>query len=920
MFSTAQIHFLRNKFFTVGYKKYNEIFFLTVLFLNMKQETMSNRYRQSQEPFTGSVDTNAAAVHSFFANTLPNPVLVKDSKLDIAAVTTNKVPGTNLISSVIPNTQVKTGLSSKLLAQRQAQCESAGSVDKFQQLTDLAQSQNPSSVARCGWIYNTANPQQGAGAFGTSAGPSQPSIRGQWMWDLVEAKKKVHVNLCQSIKTCGDISAPMYKGRCGFCTSSGKAVPITDGKVAYPYDPNLSCSATGLVTGGASCPVLLTAASGASTIPGTPGYVVTDVCAALPNGALKRDCLIQKVKQAGCQDTGTMVKALNSGSDSNYLDALIQAKAYSVYQERAAIPLDAALLKTGKITVADALTEFKRVNDQATSPVVTGLRASARDLCFQSGEVDKYDFCSELSGTSPPPFSLDCLQKAFLKAGGQSSGELFPKPTNIAKEWNSQSNWSAVKAKIQTLSDGTNSKDRATQQIAMNNFLGLPLEDKSKPQMSKMSGVEIFWFTHQWDVNTPTMFIGRRIRPTIPSVNQSLDLKGSQGQGNRTDMVSFNYITNLVPPTDMSIRVRVTGDDGYASKLNSPMTNLKTWAQVTTMNEVTYLGYFPPSTTTNMGSCWGLTVNGPNILHGYWFNGGGGFYYLFEYQPNCLTNGPSSSSYTSVPATMCFLTQEPFAPMIQFESYGNFSQYGSPISFCDKRLGGNKLQWDYAGGKPSYIQAPAVATDDFPFAKSYQQFLTNTGIMSNYGMKLYSFLTMTMLVQFDAMPNNAANTPNFTYFYNAARNQYVLLELVGTGDYNTAKMRVNFQSHTRGFSKISEGPIVKAGVKYLITLRMLRGKGNDIFSMNGMQIGAAPLSDLQKDGSKLQESDILTSKWPSGVEDNAVFEDPNDAGSYRQYIGYAGMRVYWTHFFDYDLDAAAIKREANQDWLSMWYA
>jgi len=32
------------------------------------------------------------------------------------------------------------------------------------------------------------------------------------------------------------------------------------------------------------------------------------------------------------------------------------------------------------------------------------------------------------------------------------------------------------------------------------------------------------------------------------------------------------------------------------------------------------------------------------------------------------------------------------------------------------------------------------------------------------------------------------------------------------------------------------------------------------------------------------------------------------------------MRVYWTHYFDYKLDAAAIKREAKQDWMSTWYA
>jgi hypothetical protein len=208
---------------------------------------------------------------------------------------------------------------------------------------------------------------------------------------------------------------------------------------------------TGIITAAGSCPPLPTAPSGSSSVPGTPGYVQTDVCAALPNGALKRDCLIQKATQAGCQNSGTMIQALRQGSDSNYLDSLMQAKAYSIYQARAAVPLDETALKTGKTTIGSALTEFKRVNDQATSSQSTGLRASARDLCFQSGEVDKYDFCAEISDSSTPPFTLECLQQVFLKAGGQKAGFLYPQPVNVTKEWNSLANWSAVKAKISRL-------------------------------------------------------------------------------------------------------------------------------------------------------------------------------------------------------------------------------------------------------------------------------------------------------------------------------------------------------------------------------------------------------------------------------------------------------------------------------------
>lgn len=881
-----------------------------------------NVNNSKKEPFVGSVNQRAEALNTYFSSTLPNPILVADPNLPIASLTESNRPGTTGISALNLNTQVQTGLSSNLLDQRQAACEGAGSGDKFQHLTNLANSQDPSSPGRCGWIYNAQNPQQGAGAYGTSAAPYKRPINGQWMWDLKEAKQKVHAHLCRQVQSCGDLASPMYQGRCGFCRSSGKAVPIENGRVAYPYDPNLTCESTGIITAAGSCPPLPTAPSGSSSIPGTPGYVQTDVCAALPNGALKRDCLIQKATQAGCQNTGTMIQALRTGSDSNYLDSLMQAKAYSIYQTRASVPLDETALKTGKTTIGSALSEFKRVNDHASSSQSTGLRASARDLCFQSGEVDKYDFCAEISDSTTPPFNLECLQSAFLKAGGQKAGFLYPQPANVTREWNSLANFAAVKGKISTLSSNCSSKERGTQQQAMYNFLGTSLEDKSKPLMPKMPGVEVFWFTHQWDVNTPTILLGRRIRPNIPVVNQNADLKGTQGQGNRTDLTSFNYITNLLPPSDMSIRIRVTGDDGYATKLNSPMTGLWTWKWAATGNDLSYLGYFPPTTMWNWWTCWGLSAAGPNIVHGYWFNGGGGLYYLLEYQANCVNYWWNNwwAGWGQVPASMCHLTQEPFAPMIMLEVYSNFSQYGALISFCDKRLSGNKLQWNFVGGRPNMVQAPAAPTDDFPFAKSYLQFLTNTGIGSNYGMKMYSFMTMTMLVQFDTVPNNAASTPNFTYFYNSVRDQYILLELVGTGDYKTAKLRLHYTSRTRGFTKKVDGPTLTTGVKYLITLRMLRDDDSDIFSLTGMQVGAAALSELQQDGSKLQESPVLKMQWPSGVIDKTLIEDPNDRGSSRQLIGYGGMRVYWTHFFDYKLDAAAIKREAKQDWMSTWYA
>jgi len=864
-------------------------------------------FNESREPFNNPVAQQANAINQYYDTTLPNPVYVQNRNIDINRLTGNLSNDLKTSEAGIDNTRLESGLSSELLATRQAQCEGGGVIDKFQHLTNLVNSQDPQSRARCGWIYNTQNPQNGAGAYGIDNGPYQTSVRGQWMWDLREAKKKVHIDLCKRVQNCQDLDAPMFRDRCGFCKSSGKAVPITNGITAYPNDPNNSCSSAALVKTAGTCPPI------PAVDPGSPGSQAIDVCARLPNGALKRDCIIQKARQAGCTEDGSLLQALKVGSDMNYLDALVQAKSYTVYQQRAALPLDETSLKNGRVTISQALTEFQRVNQQASSSVQTGLRASARDLCYASGTVDQFDFCTELLDTSRPPYSLECLQKEFLRAGGQRSGLQFPKATNIATEWNSQSTWKDVKAKIRVLSDATSSTDRGKQQIAMADFLGIPLEDKSKALMPKIPGVEIFWFTHQWDVNTPTVFLGRRIRPTPPDINQSIDLKGTQGRGNNSDLTSFNYFTNILPPNDMNIRVRCTGDDGFANTLNRPITNIWNWKWTTDSQETTWLGYFPPQMIINWWNCWNITSKGPNILQGYWFNGGGGYYYKFEYQQNCSWNWWNNwwAGWSTLPSSMCHLTQEPFAPMICFEVYQNAYRFGSGWAFCDRRMGGNKLKWVLDQTIPEVKYAPSLASAEYPLRKGYVQFAPGRGVRSAFKMKFYSFMTMTLLIRFDSVPAASSNEPNFMYFYSEGRS-YLLLYLQGTGVFNKAKLGVWHQRGGRNDKSV--GLDVEVGVTYLITLRMLRATESDIFSLNSIQLGVAPLSELQKDGKALKELSPIVFSDPKWLE------NPHDGFNADIVFGpYFPYKVYWLHFFDYKMDAASIKREANQDWLTGWY-
>jgi hypothetical protein len=382
---------------------------------------------------------------------------------------------------------IKTGDSDAVFQRAQAKCESVGNGDQFDHLKSLASTEDTASRVRCGWVYNNSNPNNGRGAYGMRQGAFKTDTPGQWMWDLKKAQEKYHTAICQNIQACSDIDSDIYKKRCGWCTRSGKAVPISGQELAYPTGTNTACPPANVVTSAAQCP--------RPQVPTDPNYVRTpaEICSPMPNGALPRDCLLQKVTAAGCNDKGTLAQALRSGSDNDYTSVLAQERSFKVYQERAAIPMDATAIKTGKITITDALNSFSRVQDLTTSAANGGLRVAARDLCLNKGDIDEFDFCTELQDNTVGPFTLDCLQKHFRRMGGQKTGASYPNTTNLAF-YNKFSKWSDFKRYVQGLSDKTKSQDRSEQEYGMSHFYGITMQNKRNPLPY---GPEIAWKSGQ---------------------------------------------------------------------------------------------------------------------------------------------------------------------------------------------------------------------------------------------------------------------------------------------------------------------------------------------------------------------------------------------------------------------------------------
>jgi len=826
-------------------------------------------FKSLLEPFAVSpAEANSQEdLRYYYGDKRPNAVLSgKDRDIPLAGPTTTYM-GT-LLDETVANYAGQSGpnrrensledkwlmpnnaMTKDLLSARQAACESLGRAsDQFAHLSDMAANVDPKSRIRCGWIYNASDPFQGRGAYGTIDGPVVDSTAtGTWMWDLQAAKKKFHIAICSTGKNCADVDNNKYKGRCGFCKSSKKLIPINGSVAAYPYDGNNACNATNVVVTSGSCPKPKPPPPAGS--PAAKVWEATrSVCDPLNNGSLARECLVQTATQAGCSEKGTLIAALKSGSDTNYIDTLSQASSYSLYQQRAAVGFNETALKTGKMTVSDALTEFQGLQDNASSAANKGLQAAATDLCFTKGSYEDFDFCTELLPTSKAPFSLDCLQKAFLRAGGQQTGTLYPQMKSM-KKWNSYNTWNDVNNAIDSLKTSTLSSDRAAQQRAIEQFYGIPLEDRSAPMLGNIPNVEIFWFSPDTNIKGSTTynttFLGRRIRSQIPYLSGSSGLPAGLGAG------SFVFFTNMVVNAPMSFNIRFNGDSGFIFAMNKPMTDdYKTYdaagygnGQDVANKELSslYPTYSNPQTEMRTGSPWTIQPNTPNVLTGYYMGNGTNFkinYMLVSSAPpdcgcygyasgdlrlykqdecekglngnwygngECLkktggswsaqcgplnTQNPCANQYNFFPGNMLYLTQDPYAPMISFNVRQNYQIYNCDYPLCDKRLSSHKMKFTINGGSgptPTYV-GKSKDTEMFPLGKSYMTFNQGSGIRSQFQLPMYSFMTMIFIIRFNTVPPSGSQTTPVIFWAGYPSIDYPTILLVGQGN-NTAQLSV----------------------------------------------------------------------------------------------------------------------------------
>lgn len=542
---------------------------------------------------------------------------------------------------------------------------------KIASLDSLLGSVNQNDTVRCGWVYTKGNPGDqpvvSVGALGTRQGPLSflPSPPGKWYWSLDDAKQAIEGDKCAALVDCKLVGTQRFKG-CAYSKTRGMGVPVTEqGTVKYPRVAALSAPGSSLLFKGDQCPP--------PPPPGSPQAEYQrsrDKCAPLPDGRLSRDCLLDQVKLAGCNDKGALYNALESGANPmNYAAGLQSLSSYKKYQQLASNPLIENIVKNGKGDVATALGTFMDVAVEAAKSGEGALNFAAKDLCLKKGTFDTFDFCTELVDQSGAPFALDCLQKEFRRQGGQPAGSSYPTQKNL-QSWNDIRTWKNVKDTIAAMATNAKSTDMPTQIKALKMFYGIERDTPDLKQIVAIPGIEVLWF--DWGVGS---FLGRRTNITNPKM--PFLVPGSPDTPGKETNIEFYSFTNLRPTSDQSIRLRLTTDDGMLVSLNRNVNGKATFGSGFDTTSMFGANWSQGPTTYTQRTCWNLKANGPNYFMGTWNQGGGPFYSQILYAP-C-----SSGGFTDIPPSWFTLTQEPDAPVLSWEGLKTTE---GVLQFAERRL------------------------------------------------------------------------------------------------------------------------------------------------------------------------------------------------------------------------------------------
>lgn len=782
----------------------------------------------------------------------------------------------------------------KALMDQQQVCQ-AGSLD------GILASQDPSKPIRCGWAYSpppngSPIPTLSQGVLGTADGPfsftTPQGSYSQWFWDLNDAKKQVLIDTCKAMKSCSDVNSEPFAGKCGYCPDIGQGIPIDkNGQPLYTNSPLTTCSPDRIITSASNCEDTSQEGTGLQT---RTNNVCTPIGGRLPFG-----CLETIIEQAGCSSDGALSIALSSGATPNdYMNDVRKLKSMQIYNERSSKPFNLDMFAQGKTTQALALAEVKQLAANASKPETSALGASARDLCIQKGALDKFDFCSEINLNSPPPFNIECLQNAFLKAGGNSTGRMYPNPQTMASYYNTLPNWKAAIDYINGLAfsargpgavkEGFDDMLFATQKRyqsqadALLNLQGITPEKLSK-RSPFAAGVETFWF------NT---FLGVLLNVTIEGNFPTLP---SWGWGT-IPQVGFHQFAQFIALTDIrakknenQLKFQIETDDGFMMSLNQPVFG----DPVADRDGYFARNYLQAPTVHRTQSCWNLSTSQPNIMKAYWHDKGGGHHTFILKASPC-----NSMQYNQVQNVS--ITRELRGPFMMFENVpgGEFADLRIPEYFNFKQNGNTSTNIAQFADTDSKLRAPGK--------HGYIRLSSGVSNLTLKNISMNTWTTFTFAFRVNVMPVN-----DFFVQMNlgGANVQLYLSPVNGSTavvNYYTTLGGANPQMGTK------TGVMLNLGVWYLCSVTQL-GRPANALNVSFMNLdNAANRSDMWFTSNNMSQSFTITNRGAP-----VTFSPHNSTillGSMSN-VAVLQWDVAWWHFFNTSLNGTDMQREAKNNWM-----
>lgn len=578
-----------------------------------------------------------------------------------------------------------------------------------------------------------------------------------------------------------------------------------------------------------------------------------------PSGSIPRSVLVSNDSSS---DTRTINEALHGAREStDTVSKRDTDRRIPIYSYK------------GTSTISQALSIFNRINDTVSSSVEAGVRFASRELFYKTDMTDDIDLCADTVDSSRAPYTIECVQKLFLQAGGQESGTMYPSAKTMPI-WNRLTTWLKVKQAIHDIHTKTQSSDRVIQELAIVQFYGPPTIHVDTG--TRMPGVEIFWFRNNPSLNMADspVFLGRRIRPMAPSIRIA------------NVNVSMVFFTSIRLSSPWSGAVGVVSDDKVAVHLNRPIgvgyvEGLKRFGP----NDIVALTH---QQATRWKADWSFVKSGPNIVSGFWFQGNGGKQFKLQY------HDATKKTWLPFSADSFFLVQDPYAPMISFQVYQAAEDYGANFNFADRRMSGLLMKWYSLTGTPGWNYSKG------PLGLPCISFRPDSSITLKTTFKLYSFMTLTLLLTFHGLPNNSVNSQE--YFYMAGALGRIAIRVIGTGKYGQGVLQLYCEGGEDAPRTIGV-KTVRQGVPYLLVLHVLRENEMDIYSVNGLSVAIEELGILQDSHGELDYSARVI------VSNPIAFSNPDTMESRSMVIGNGKFDVVWLRLYDYYLSRNGIMKE-----------